>query len=432
MHDDDERERLVAALAREHEQALGLLAVVGRPREAVDGRGRTTGEGRVERRERAPAAGARLEHRHLHGLVRRLLGGSDDAAVGAAGKRHAMGRAERRAPAPGLRDRAVERDRAAHRLQPPHPDVGQPVVTAPAERHHVELRCDLRRRSSARRDDHRRPRDHGAVAVEALDERHPRAVGRHHRRLQLPLGCVDIAALAPPEIEQGDAGVVPGALAGVFGDHRDRVALPGPVELPDVDAFGADLGRLATLALDAPEPAPGLVRPAHDRIGRLGVLGLDLGRRLPARAVRAGIGREHDERRAVGRPADRLDRAVHVAQRPRLAREVEQIRREQAGVIAVRGEGEHAPVGRPGGQRVAARPARHLPRIAVAVADPDGPLGHRALLVARRPHHECDAASIARDIDIRDAPQVQQVFDRQLPGHRVHPFASKIPETKTK
>ena len=107
-------------------------------------------------------------------------------------------------------------------------------------------------------------------------------------------------------------------------------------------------------SFDTEEPAPGLARAAHQGIGhQLG--GRDPRRGQGARAVGSRIRGEHQHCGPVGRPGDVLDGAGDIADRPRLADEVQQVEPEQARPAAIRCEGQAATVGREVRQRIIAR-----------------------------------------------------------------------------
>ena len=97
----------------------------------------------------------------------------------------------------------------------------------------------------------------------------------------------------------------------------------------------------------------------------VGLAVLDPGGRQRARPVGAGVGGEDEQSLPVRRPGDLLARPADGTHRPGFTEvATQQIRRQQAGVVAIGAEGEPLPVRRPARERVEPRPAGQRARSA--------------------------------------------------------------------
>ena len=175
------------------------------------------------------------------------------------------------------------------------------------------------------------------------------------------------------DVDQPDPRVVPGAFRRFVGaDRRDLASRPA--ELEHVHALGLHLARFARLGVHEVEPAPERGGPDDLRVRLLRSGLADLRRALRTRPVGSEVGREHEQRRPVGRPLDVLDRAGDLAQ---LSAAVNP-EAHPTGVAAVRRERER-PVGRVARQRVG-RPLVGDRRI----VDPEARLHRLGLLAEDR------------------------------------------------
>lgn len=448
-------------VGRQQQDALDLLPVACAPGEPPRARHRAAGERGVDGRQLAPRGrciGAEVEQRQLRRLARRLLRGEQAATVGAAGRRDGARAPERRRAAPQLGDDAVAGEAHADPLQPALAGAEQRAVVQPAHGREIAVGRKRRRPVGGRvgrgrdLDDGRDAGDLAAIAREALDERHAAAVGGERRRLQLPLRHVQRPRAAGDEIEQRDARVVPGALARLVRDDRDRVAAV-PVDLPDVQRARADRAHRAAGQLDAVQPPPAAAGPQHERLvgaraGSSRRARASVARRARARVERRILRHQHQQLRAIARPAQLLDLAGQPRDGDRGARgrpgvvEPEQAQRRRVG-----GEGEPAAVGREARQRLpllsvgrgAHRGAgRALPRrragrwrqraVAAGRPDPDARSRQPAALGAALHDRARGEPAVGGQLRVGEPPQLQQLGDRDpLVDRRAHARTLSFP-----
>src|SRR4051794_38739694 len=126
---------------------------------------------------------------------------------------------------------------------------------------------------------------------------------------------MDDLPLTVAEIEPGQARMVPAALAGIPRDDCDGTVCAEEVEPRDGIAGRADLDCCTIPCLDLEEP------PTWRLVGDLRVFGLappEPNRAIGCSAVEATIGGECNQRRAVCRPVEVLDRSRNIAESTQL------------------------------------------------------------------------------------------------------------------
>src|SRR5882762_2746526 len=108
--------------------------------------------------------------------------------------------------------------------------------------------------------------------------------------------------------------MIPAALAWIVGNEHQGSIRPKQAELPDAQIGRADLKRRSAFRVDLEDAPAGSLRIVDERVfdlspdESLGAVG--------GAAVKAAIGGKHEDRRAVFRPADVLDRPRNTAERP--------------------------------------------------------------------------------------------------------------------
>ena len=218
----------------------------------------------------------------------------------------------------------------------------------------------------------------GRAGDVGADEAEPAAVGRPGRLLGEPGQRHELLRPAAADGHLVDARL--GVQVGVgLEDRRERDPLAGrmPGGMRDVEVAGRQLARPRTgpgrdeEQVLAPVACAGVVLP---------VGGADDARDVLLRVARPEshlLARRHErDRAAVGRPVRRAGRAVgrlaHALRLPAVGIDQEEL---GVGIVVLARAGpvgqerDRAPVGRPGGGRVAPAPVREPPRPAAAVGD---------------------------------------------------------------